>query len=730
MFSLLREHSRPKAILKRPLVAWVERVSRGRGERAVVAFKRHSAPLGLALIVGATLRLIWLGDTSFLGDQAQLLALGQSAADRHALIVTGTINSIGALNLPLSDWPYAPFGLAGGPLAATIFTALGAVAAIGMLYAIATRYGGRRAGFVAALLYATASGPIHYSRFFWEPNLMAPFLLLCLGAILAGVVDRRRGWLGWAALCWGIAIQFHLSAAALAAVLLFSLLIGWRTVSRRDYALAGAALVAIFAPTLLWETVSHGYDLAAYRTLSSSTFGVDVSAPVLYARIIAPAAADVYGPGSTYEMVGAALSSLAWVMAAAALAAGVWVAAISISPWLSGWRVAGGPRAVMASQRWRLAATLFIWQAAPMASLLRRSVGAQEHYLLMLTPVIYLTIGLWAAAATRAIETRLVYGWARGIPATLAALILAIAGAQTTGVSAELYTIHTGRFVGMVWPQQYGIPLSGQQSTLAAATRVAAQKHATLYVATNDMMQDSYAYLAQSGATGATVYASDNCVVMPAPDSARPMVTLALPYTSAIQAAPLLMGAHEVASLQTQGSPPLAVYFAQPGAGPMSETALTAFVGVADPHPTAYGYARDARGQSYLAVRWSGPAKITTPSSRRVSYWFGGTADGPVVANYTITAQAIDSAGRSIGAPLKATCGRLPWRQGVDLLAWIPLPSTPRENVEDWSVSLGAAPAVALRAYAGPLALETGDVHFAEERTIAGPFLIAARQGG
>lgn len=712
------------------LVARVASVSRGRGERAVVALKRHGASLGLALIAGAVLRLIWLDDTSFLGDQAQLLALGQSAADHHALIVTGTINSIGALNLPMSAWLYAPFGLVGGPLAATIFTALGNIFAIGLLYAIAARYGGRRAGFVAALLYATASGPIHYSRFFWEPNLMAPYLLLCLAAILAGVVDRRTGWLGWAALCWSIAIQLHLSAAALAAVILFALLLTWRQVRRRDYALAGAALVAIFAPTLLWEVVSRGYDLAAYRSLSSPAPGVDVSAPALYVGIIAPATATVYGPGSTYELVGAALSPLAWVMAAAALAAGVWVAAITISPWMSGWRVAGGPCAMIASPRWRIAATLFIWQAAPMALLLRRSVGTQEHYLLMLTPVIYLTIGLWAAAATRAIESRLAFAWARGVPATLAILTLAIAGAQTAGVSAELSTIHTGRFVGLVWPQHYGIPLSSQQSTLAAAARVAGRDDATFYVATNEMMQDSYAYLAHSGATDATVYSSDNCVVTPSRDSARRMVTLALPYTSAIQAFPLLMGAHDVASLQAQGSPPLAVYLAQPGAGPVSETPLTPIASSADPRPTAYGYARDARGQLYLAVRWSGPARVTIPTSQRVSHWFGGTADGPVVANYTITAQGVDSAGHAAGAPLSATCGRLPWRQGVDLLAWIPLPSGPPGGDEGWSVSLDAAPAVALRANAGPLALETGDVHFAERRTIAGPFLIAAGQSG
>ncbi|MFI5277485.1 MAG: hypothetical protein ACHQ1E_09475, partial [Ktedonobacterales bacterium] len=102
--------------------------------------RRHGLALGLALLVGALLRLLWLGDTSFLGDQAQLLAMGQSAALHHAVILTGIPSSLGSLNPPVSTWLYAPFALAGGALGATIFTALANLVAVALLYALAARY--------------------------------------------------------------------------------------------------------------------------------------------------------------------------------------------------------------------------------------------------------------------------------------------------------------------------------------------------------------------------------------------------------------------------------------------------------------------------------------------------------------------------------------------------------------------------------------------------------------
>lgn len=698
-------------------------------ETTRAAMRRHGFPLALALIVGAALRLIWLGDTSFLGDQAELLALGRSAADHHALIVTGILSSIGTLNPPVSTWLYAPFALLGGPIGASAFTALLNILAIGLLYALAARYGGRRAGFVAALLYATASDAVHYSRFIWQQNLMAPALLLLLGAILMGLVEQRAGWLGWAALFWGISFQLHPTTAALLAVILFAIALTWRRVRWRDAAWAAGALLALYAPVLLWEIASRGYDLNRYLAFGSRTSITDLTVLTIYGELISPAASGSYGATSSYAAIGAAISPLAAIMQALALVSAAWLAAIALKPWIKRWREPGDPCAAMAAPRWRLAVTLLLWQALPVLLLIRHNRSVQAHYLLVLLPVIYLSIGLWAAATSRWIETRLTGRWAPAPHIGLIATTLALALAQTIGVAAELSTIHDGSFNGLALPLHYGVPLSSAQATLRAAASAAKRDGATLAIASTTVQQEPYGYLAQTGSTPATVYVSDGCIMLPSSGSAHPLVTLALPGTLAARALPEMTGVRALGALTAQGSQPLALYQLAPGAGPRSEVIQPKGATLTLPYLSGYSYIHDATGAAFLTVRWTSSPNLSMPNDQRASYWYGAAPTGPQVANYTVTAQHLDSSGHPVGETLTASCERLAWPQGADLLAWLPLPSSQQGSDATWSVSISAAPLVAFRPKIGPLPLETGAVSFATPRTIAGPAIFSAQTG-
>ena len=699
------------------------------GQDAQAALRKHGVPLTLALIVGAALRLIWLGDTSFLGDQAELLALGRSAADHHAIIITGILSSIGTLNPPISAWLYGPFALLGGPVAASVFTALVNIFAIGLLYALATRYGGRRAGFVAALLYATASGPVHFARFIWQQNLMAPVLLLLLGAILLGLVERRAGWLSWAALFWGIAIQLHPTAAVALAVIAFALALTWRDIRRRDLIWTVVALAALFAPVLLWELASHGSDLSRYMAFSSRPSIIDLSALTIYGELISPATSGALGSSTSYAGIGAALSPLATIMQALAIIAVAWLAAVTLRPWLKGWRAPSGMLAAMSEPRWRLSATLLIWQALPVLLLLRHSRILPEHYLLVLLPIVYLTIGLWAAAASRWVETRMARSWIRAPRLGLVGVTLALALAQTIGVGAELSTIHSGSFNGLALPLHYGIPLSSEQNTLTEAGGIAKRENAGLAIASTKVQQEPYGYLAQTGPTSATVYVSDGCLLVPSLDSARPIVTLALPDTLAARALPEMTAVQELGTLPAQGSQPLALFQLAPGAGPRSEVTLPANATHARPNLTGYSYTHDAAGASYLTLRWSGAPNLSQPDRERASYWYGAAPSGPVIVNYSITAQRLDSSSQRVGQPLIASCERLAWPQKSDMLAWLPLPSGLPGGAVAWSVKISARPLMATRPQIGPLPLETGDVSFAAPRTIAGPIIIKTQPG-
>ena len=74
-------------------------------------------------------------------------------------------------------------------------TALFNVAAVLLTYIFTRRYFGRLAATIAALLYATAQTTIVFSRFIWQPNLIAPFTVLFMFALFWGAVERRKGWL-------------------------------------------------------------------------------------------------------------------------------------------------------------------------------------------------------------------------------------------------------------------------------------------------------------------------------------------------------------------------------------------------------------------------------------------------------------------------------------------------------------------------------------------------------
>ena len=97
-----------------------------------------------------------------------------------------------------------PAAISSNPLWGAIFVGLLNVIAVLLTYIFVRRYYGRIASIIASLLYATASGPLHYSRFIWQQNMIAPFVVLFIFALFWGVVDRRKGWLFPALVLLGI----------------------------------------------------------------------------------------------------------------------------------------------------------------------------------------------------------------------------------------------------------------------------------------------------------------------------------------------------------------------------------------------------------------------------------------------------------------------------------------------------------------------------------------------
>jgi len=280
----------------------------------------------LALAIGALLRLVWLGDTSFLGDQADLLALGRSALAHHTLLATGIRSSIGAMNPPAASGLLLPFAGLSDPIWAALATALANIAAVALLYGVANRYLGRRAAFASTLLYATASGPVTYSRFIWQQNLLAPVLILFFWTLCLGVMDHKRGWLGWNVLLWALAIQLHPTALPLIALTLLGVYLVRAEVRWRDLAYAVGAPALLFAPTLLWEVASGGYDVTAALGYSHHRSVTDTAAATYLLALILPASDQTVGSAAPHTVQAPGLGWLDFALGLAYAGAQVWLA--------------------------------------------------------------------------------------------------------------------------------------------------------------------------------------------------------------------------------------------------------------------------------------------------------------------------------------------------------------------------------------------------------------------
>ena len=254
----------------------------------------------LLIVLASVLRLNGLQATTFLADQAQIYSLGRSALLHHAILVTGIRSSIGTLNMPVSIVLLLPFIMLGDPFWGTLFTALVNVAAVILLYSLVNRYAGRRAAVVAGLLYATAPWAVFFSRFIWQQNLLAPVVLLLVWVICLGVLEEKQGWLGWSVLLWGIALQLHPSAAPLLTLIIFAGLLTWRRIRLRDVIYTGLALTVLFLPSLLWEIVSKGSDVAAYLNFAEQRSGYDTQVFSILYDILTPPRLNYFGDATLY----------------------------------------------------------------------------------------------------------------------------------------------------------------------------------------------------------------------------------------------------------------------------------------------------------------------------------------------------------------------------------------------------------------------------------------------
>ena len=206
----------------------------------------------LILAVAAVTRLGRPDLTEFKADEGRLMTAALSMAGGE-LALRGISSSTGFPNAPMSVWLYAiPLRFWPHPYAATLFTGLLSVAAVGATYWLGRRYWGVRAAAVAALMLAVSPWAIIFSRKIWAQDLLPLFAMgWAIGAALA-FVEGRRAFLVLHLLCLAIAVQIHPAALGLVPASIIFMIVFRRRVDWR-FLLLGGTLALLTAAPFLWH---------------------------------------------------------------------------------------------------------------------------------------------------------------------------------------------------------------------------------------------------------------------------------------------------------------------------------------------------------------------------------------------------------------------------------------------------------------------------------------------
>lgn len=363
----------------------------GRGDLAILAGLLALA--ALLRLPGLAARGTWDADQGH--DMLVLLGLVRDGA----IPLLGPPTSIGAFHHgALYYYLLAPAALLSGadPTAVVGAIALAGIAAVGVTWWLARSIGGPVAGLVAGLVMALSASAIDESTFIWNPNpIVLSSAIALAGAWRAWTTDRARWWLVAAAGLL-VTMQLHVLGIALAPPVAGLWIAAWRRAPTREArqrlgraAVAGVGLVlAGYLPLLAYEL---GHDFAESRAalgfIASGGAGVGISLP---ARLLFVGLRILAWPLTGLLTDGLAVGVVAGVVVAAGLA----------------WRAGStfGPERTAA--RWLGAVLLFGWivltfGAAGLSTVTPLPV---DHYHAFLDPVVFVALGLAAAAAWRGTE--------------------------------------------------------------------------------------------------------------------------------------------------------------------------------------------------------------------------------------------------------------------------------------------------------------------------------------
>ncbi len=636
----------------------------------------------LILLTTCFLHYYQLGITEFDEDQATLFGMARNAVLQGLLPATSNLGSLRTAHLPLAIFLFMiPASISANPLGGAILVASLNVLAALLTYVFVRHYFGRVAGTIAALLFATASAPFGYSRFIWQPTMLAPFIVLFFFALFWGVVERRKGWLFLALPLFGIVVQLHESMIFLAVPLLLAILFAPRTIRWRDLALGLLSLLILFSTYIAYLYISHFIDLSTLLSAPKQQAYFDSTALTYYRDFFSPYNARAI-PSDRHSLVYQLLPVLMWLRRfLLLLVIGGFVTALFMI--VLGFGILSGKRAtsveggatdetvVQKASPWSrlgqwwsgllpspLSCGLIIllaWQVVFLVVLAWHSpsVPLTFHYFLALMPGPFILVGVFIGALADWLRSqRQWWRYARFPLYLFMALIFVV---QFMGTSAELLdqVNQSDKVIGNHHS------LSSLQRAFDTADLLAQQHRLNhVYVSSDTYTQTALQYLAGQMRTPTTIFDESRCLVLPNP-AAGPAVLLVGPGDALTPA--LLARYGKVIELPgSQDVAPFQLYIVESAPSPLAGGANLTFTHELQSLDGQLQHI-DVSDESFITAWWS--LLKSEPAAYRTTYTFsfsaspiGGTGLGAQVEESQCTFTAIRSGDELVVAfPLRAT---------------------------------------------------------------------------
>ncbi|MGE3910164.1 MAG: glycosyltransferase family 39 protein [Chloroflexota bacterium] len=347
-------------------------------------------PLALVTTLAAVLRL-WRVDLAPLRyDDVDVLSRARDVL-WHGLTRTGPLTSWGVPDPPGSVYLLLPAAMTAAPAAAgVVWVGLMNVLAVALTYLLARRFLGGHVALVAGLLFAANPWAVYFSRRSWA-EIVPLFTVVALWAAYEVVVERRARWAVAFFVALAIQVQIRILSLIYGPAALLTLALWprrWGVTWPGLGILLGALLTV---PYLSW-IAEHWTEITA--RLDDGNRGVQLAPRsgalelVLWSASgfgLLPATSDVAPWLNPLGQVGRAVLALAGVLILAGLAMAL-TAAVRRTP---GWEARLLPA---------------IWLVLPCLALVGQSSSIYLHYLVALSPAVFLVMALplgWLLARAR-----------------------------------------------------------------------------------------------------------------------------------------------------------------------------------------------------------------------------------------------------------------------------------------------------------------------------------------